>query len=200
MYLSSNIVCYLHNPICLTLLACLPLWVPQDLVPCHPWNPRTRSCKWRNLHRLKPKFSCHAKSSCCCPIHWIQVTWSGPVCAYGLSFPSLECNTLSDFLFTPYIMTNTSHLPADPPAAPPANNIDPNSIPDPSDTSWDLPARIPKMHCNNNIIAFLKNLPHTHKILLNEGIFKCNETQDIQWDLHIADLATYPDNISNNSF
>ena len=85
MYLSSNIVCYLHYPICLTLLACLPLWVPQDLVPCHPWNPRTRWCKWRNLHRLKPKFSCRAKSSCSCPVHWTPVMWSGLVCAYILS-------------------------------------------------------------------------------------------------------------------
>jgi len=83
--------------------------------------------------------------------------------------------------------------PWDPSAAPPANNTDSNSILDPSNAFWDLPACIPKMHQNNNIIAFLKNLPHTYKILLNEGISKCNETWDIQWDLHIADLTAFPD-------
>jgi len=85
MYPSSNIVCYLHYPICLTLLACLPLWVPQDLVPCHPWNLRTRWCKWRNLCRLKLKFSHRTKSSCSCPVHRTPVMWSGPVCTYILS-------------------------------------------------------------------------------------------------------------------
>ena len=75
----------LFYPICLTLLSCVPLWVPQDLVLCHPWNPRTHWCKWCNLRRLKPKFSCCTKSSCSCPVHWILVTWSGPVCAYVLS-------------------------------------------------------------------------------------------------------------------
>ena len=85
MYLSLNIVCYLHYPICLTLLACLPLWVPQDLVPCHPWNLRTHWCKWRNLCRLKLKFSHRTKSSCSCPVHRTPVMWSGPVCTYILS-------------------------------------------------------------------------------------------------------------------
>ena len=65
----------------------------QDLVPCHPWNPRTHWCKWHNLRRLKPKFSCRTKSSCSCPVHQIPVMWSGSVCAYGLSLPGLERNT-----------------------------------------------------------------------------------------------------------
>ena len=93
MYPSSNIVCYLHYPICLTLLACLPLWVPQDLVPCHPWNLRTHWCKWRNLCRLKLKFSHRTKSSCSCPVHRTPVMWSGLVCTYSLFFSGLVCNT-----------------------------------------------------------------------------------------------------------
>jgi len=72
---------------------CLPSSLsPQDLVPCHSWNPRTHWCKWRNLCRLKLKFSCHAKSSCSCPVHWIPVTWSGPVCTYVLSLSGSVCN------------------------------------------------------------------------------------------------------------
>jgi hypothetical protein len=96
-------------------------------------------------------------------------------------------------------MTDTSHLTTEPPAGPPADNPDSGSIPDSSDTSQDLPARIPKTHCNDTIIAFLKNLSRTRKLLLNEDISKRNETRDIKQDLQAADPIAYPANISNNS-
>jgi len=65
MYPSSNIV----NYCCLTSPLSVLLSDPSSLSPIRlnilvPWNLRTHWCKRCNLHRLKPKFSTCAKSSC----------------------------------------------------------------------------------------------------------------------------------------
>jgi hypothetical protein len=104
MYPSSNIVCYLHYPCCLSsLLSNLPLWVPQDLVSCHSEIQEHVGTRGATFIGWSRKFSHCTKSSCSCFVHQTPVTWLGPVHTYSLSLPRLEHNiTIHCHLFFPH--------------------------------------------------------------------------------------------------